>query len=429
MDINDSVRLNISLLNVYIETNLGKDFSILSNDMDAFFIVDVEGKLVHVNQAFKNLIGYSSSELLTKIVNDLSESSEQKDTDAGIKEDEQRALRNFDSQIFNKAGELLDINVATIPIFFQEQFIGTYFVFKDVSSFTLKKRKMAIHEKYYNRLVEQFHETTFILKGRTILNVNHVGLGMLGERHKDQLVNNSILKIIHPDNIKTFKEKLKRVESGEITDLFEQKIIRADREVLDVEMKAFPIVINNERVTHLIIRDVSERNRLSRISEKQAVAGQLAAGIAHEIRNPITAIKGFLQLLKDEDVGNKAYFNIILSEISRIEVILQELLVLAKPNKGKNERVNLLLLLEQVLTLMESQALLNNIEVQKQYSVQNGTVYCDQNQLKQVFINYIKNAIDAMPKGERLRSTFIIQMIKILKSESSTKGMEYLNIF
>ena len=87
MDINDSARLKISLLNVYTETNLGKDFSILSNEMDAFFIVDVEGKLVHVNQAFKKFIGYSSSELLMKIVNDLLESAEQKDTDAGMKEE------------------------------------------------------------------------------------------------------------------------------------------------------------------------------------------------------------------------------------------------------------------------------------------------------------------------------------------------------
>lgn len=133
--------------------------------------------------------------------------------------------------------------------------------------------------------------------------------------------------------------------------------------------------------------------------EKQAAAGQLAAGIAHEIRNPITAIKGFLQLIKSEHHGEAMYFNVIDSEINRIEGILKELLVLAKPTKVQYQKLNIRLLLEQVLTIMESQVLLNNIWVEKRFDLKEETIYGDENQLKQVFINYIKNAIEAMPDG------------------------------
>ncbi|WP_306797190.1 histidine kinase dimerization/phospho-acceptor domain-containing protein, partial [Bacillus sp. GbtcB15] len=66
-------------------------------------------------------------------------------------------------------------------------------------------------------------------------------------------------------------------------------------------------------------------------SEKLTVAGQLAAGIAHEIRNPITAIKGFLQLMDSGKNYNQEFFSVISAEINRIEIILSELLALAKP--------------------------------------------------------------------------------------------------
>ncbi|WP_394239061.1 ATP-binding protein [Niallia oryzisoli] len=134
-------------------------------------------------------------------------------------------------------------------------------------------------------------------------------------------------------------------------------------------------------------------------SEKHAVASQLAAGIAHEIRNPITAIKGFLQLIMADYKGKPMYFEVVEAEIARVEAILKELMVLGKPTKIKYEELPIDLLLDQVLTLMESHALLNNIEIVKRYELSELKVLGDEGQLKQVFINYIKNAIEAMPAG------------------------------
>jgi len=154
-------------------------------------------------------------------------------------------------------------------------------------------------------------------------------------------------------------------------------------------------------------------------SEKHAVASQLAAGIAHEIRNPITAIKGFLQLIMADYKGEPMYFEVVESEIARVEAILKELMVLGKPAKIKYEELSIQVLLDQVLTLMESHALLNNIEIVKRYNLREVTVVGDESQLKQVFINYIKNAIEAMPDGGTIfvegfnpfKSTIQIQII------------------
>jgi len=283
------------LLKVYRDTNMDKDFSILSKSRDAFILINLSGKIEYVSHACEPLLGYSRDSLQLIGLNQLFVTDFLNQAQTFFIGRDQEKLDNFDAQVQVIEGCTLDVNVTSIPIFFEQELLGSYLVIKDI---------------------------TFIKQNRIMM-----------ERENE-----------------------------------------------------YQTIINN----------------LSRISEKQATAGQLAAGIAHEIRNPITAIKGFLQLLMGENVGNKIYFEIINSEIDRIEVILKELMVLAKPSKQKYERVNLKVLLDQIVTLMASQALLNNIQIIQQFDFADMWILGDMNQLKQVFINYIKNAIEAMPDGGKL---------------------------
>ncbi|MEK5522168.1 ATP-binding protein [Heyndrickxia sp. FSL W8-0423] len=85
--------------------------------------------------------------------------------------------------------------------------------------------------------------------------------------------------------------------------------------------------------------------------------------------------------------------------MDRIELILSELLILAKPQDLKFERENLSSLIEEVKTLIDTQAIMNNVQIYILNEYQDLVVKCDRNQLKQVFINFLKNAIEAMPEG------------------------------
>ncbi|MDA1475709.1 ATP-binding protein [Bacillus changyiensis] len=143
--------------------------------------------------------------------------------------------------------------------------------------------------------------------------------------------------------------------------------------------------------------------RLAMQSQKLAMAGQLAAGIAHEVRNPLTSVNGFLQLMKSEYPDRSDYFDIIFSEIKRIDSVLGELLVLAKPHQVKFKKVNIHSVLEQVITLLETNAVLSHIKLEKWFHTdENLQVNGDENQIKQVFINLIKNGIEAMPDGGKI---------------------------
>ncbi|HZG72792.1 MAG TPA: ATP-binding protein, partial [Chondromyces sp.] len=136
--------------------------------------------------------------------------------------------------------------------------------------------------------------------------------------------------------------------------------------------------------------------------DKLNAVGQLAAGIAHEIRNPLTTIKGFTQLWGQET--HHQFSGIILSELERIEKIMNEFLILAKPHqetKFENKDVNGLL--RETVVFMTPEAMLKNVKITTKFTNNLPLVYCEAEQLKQVVINLVKNAFDALPGGGTIR--------------------------
>jgi signal transduction histidine kinase len=135
-----------------------------------------------------------------------------------------------------------------------------------------------------------------------------------------------------------------------------------------------------------------------RQKEKLAVIGQMAAAIAHEIKNPLSALKGFTQLQQEKDKDDDQYYPIMLNEIDRINAIVNDLLILGKPNTAIKNPMNLLDIIQYVITIINPHAQRKDINIKLDV---NGSpvVLGDENQLKQVFINLIKNSMEAMPEG------------------------------
>jgi PAS domain S-box-containing protein len=134
-------------------------------------------------------------------------------------------------------------------------------------------------------------------------------------------------------------------------------------------------------------------------SEKLSLAGRLATGIAHEVRNPLTSIKGFIQLLKNEGIDRNGYLNVVSDEIDHIESILSELLIIGRPREMRFEWNDFKSILDNVTTLIKSQGNLFNVDIVTAYDSPIPFIYCDGIQMRQVFINLLKNAIEAMPDG------------------------------
>ncbi|MHA6251196.1 ATP-binding protein [Oceanobacillus sp. CAU 1775] len=129
--------------------------------------------------------------------------------------------------------------------------------------------------------------------------------------------------------------------------------------------------------------------------EKMSVVGQLGASIAHEIRNPLTSIKGFLQLLQAGVQYKEEYYRIMAIEIEKMETITTELLVASKPTSEDWQEEDVLRMVRDVVLLLQSQARLKDIHIKIDLPIDE-KIYCNASQIKQVLINLIKNAIEAM---------------------------------
>lgn len=175
------------------------------------------------------------------------------------------------------------------------------------------------------------------------------------------------------------------------------------------EIKTFDVIKvplfdeNGERKGLLTIgRDITQQKLAETLllkKEKLSVLGELAAGIAHEIRNPLTSIKGFMQMMRETKEVKEAYTDIILDELERINQIVSELLVLAKPQSHCYKPFLLSDAIDYVVHLISHEATLNNVNILVDNTASHSFVYGDKNQIIQVLINIMKNAIEAMPKG------------------------------
>lgn len=125
-----------------------------------------------------------------------------------------------------------------------------------------------------------------------------------------------------------------------------------------------------------------------------ASVGQIAAGIAHEVRNPLTAVKGFLQLLKEKN--DQRYIDIAETELNNAIAILQNLLQVSKPDMDDEpvERVDLTVELESIIQLFQDQ--FYRVTVIKNFENPGNYIYGKKNQLKRAFFNLLKNAFEAI---------------------------------
>ncbi len=152
------------------------------------------------------------------------------------------------------------------------------------------------------------------------------------------------------------------------------------------------------------LSDITEQEKVQEFihqSEKLRLVGQLAAGAAHEIRNPLTVIYGFMQLLQQrlsEEERNQYYLPLILQEIERVNLIVTEFLLLSKPSCPNYREVTLHEVLSSILPLMKAEASLHGIEIVDRYEKE-VRLHVDVEQLKQILLNLMKNSVEAMKQG------------------------------
>jgi two-component system nitrogen regulation sensor histidine kinase GlnL len=207
-----------------------------------------------------------------------------------------------------------------------------------------------------------------------------------------------------------------------------------DGRPVHVSLVTAPLAGRSGAVTSAVavVRDISRLRQLEsevRRGETLAAAGQMAVGLAHEIRNPLSAIRGAVQLMQRE-LGDEArwgeYTAVLLKEVTRVNSIIEMLLDLGRPVTLRAVPLNVHQLLERVALLLEEEAASLGVQFVRRYDPSLPPILADEDRIVQVFHNLVRNAIEAMPGGGRLTLVTRLSMNQLFAKVDLGQGQKSL---
>ncbi|MDM5189292.1 PAS domain S-box protein [Bacillus sp. DX4.1] len=384
--------------------------SLFEHNPDSIISFDLQGNILHVNPSAEKILGYSAKALEGKTIKSyvLTHSSDQvlQYIKSAVIDNQQEYILSIN----HKDGYQIDVVTKFIPIYVNNQIIGVYAIMKHLEKSKQIEKMLQESEKRLRTLLNSM--PAFVLfkdhEGRW-LEANDYAVSSLdfenvpyrGKKDSELIQYNESYRnsFLYCEKSDEFAWENKESIRGE------EIIMHASSTPLILDIIKVPLFHPDGSRKGIVImgRDVTDLKKteeLLRKSEKLAVVGQLTAGIAHEIRNPLTSLKGFLTLLEpDISENNKWYVDVMLSEISQMESITNQFMAMSKPQALSIQSCQIQSLIEEVVTFILPTAIMHSAHIIMDHAPTLPTIQCDGSQLKQVFINILKNAIEAMPRG------------------------------
>jgi PAS domain S-box-containing protein len=222
-----------------------------------------------------------------------------------------------------------------------------------------------------------------------------------------------VIKDIFPPDSSVVRRLAETLATGESRSETDTLLDRPDGREVPVGIVTAPLFGRDGTVEAAVavLRDLSRLRQLEaevRRGETLAAAGRMAVGLAHEVRNPLGAIRGAVQLLARElgpASALREYTDVLLTEVDRVNRIIEMLLDLARPVQLRPRPLNLHQLLERVTLLHAEAAREARVTVQRRYDPSLPPILGDEDRLLQVFHNLVRNALEAMRDGGTLTLT------------------------
>ncbi|SNX54292.1 ATP-binding protein [Thermoanaerobacterium sp. RBIITD] len=256
---------------------------------------------------------------------------------------------------------------------------------------------------YLNTLYKRFR----------IVDLIDTGIILLDKNKNIEYMNRAALKLVRTNYSNSFKrninEIIKRLDSNIDIDEILNKGMMIYRVKDDGNEYHLSIEIANtydDSLQCLILKDVTEKIKLGEIieqSEKYNLMGGLAASLIHEIKNSITSIKGFLQLMQMKYKDNHTYFESMLNESDRIIDLTMSYLGVVKNSKS-DDKIDLNDAIEKYMLLIDAEAIQRHVKIIKDLN-NTPLIKMDYNQLKQILLNIFQNALQAIDKDGKIYLT------------------------
>lgn len=284
--------------------------------------------------------------------------------------------------------------------------VGTLIVY-----FENTRCELANKETQYRLLAENAADVIYSLQIFPKAKIDYISpsvMHLTGYTPEEYYTDNQLVfTLIHPEDHTLLKEFIRNFPKTIETPLT-LRIIRKDQTTLWLEQKCTPIFSKsgNLLALHGIIRDITTRKNLEKITsmlDRMNVVGSMAATVAHEIRNPMTTVRGYLQVMgrREKYQEDKEIFKLMIAEIDRANTIIKEYLSLSREKRANLEKNSLNSIIEALYPLIQADA--NSAKIFLTLNL--GTIpdlLLDENEIRQLLLNLVRNSIEAMPNGGNL---------------------------
>lgn len=286
--------------------------------------------------------------------------------------------------------------------------IGTLIVY-----FEKTRADLISKETQYRLLAENAVDVIYHLRLLPEVKIEYISPSVLTitgykpEEYYDD--NHLIFSVIHPEDHSQLDRLISNLSNQ--NDLPSTlRLVRKDKSVVWTEQKCVPIYDENSNLVAIegIIRDITMRKKLEQMSslfDRMNMVGSMAATVAHEIRNPLTTVRGYLQVLakKEKYQADKEKFNLMIEEIDRANAIIREYLSLSRSREKliNLKKCSLNHIIESLFPLIQANA--NSSKVYAKLDLADiPELFLDENEIRQLLLNLVRNGIEAMPAGGNL---------------------------
>ncbi len=388
------------------------------------FRKDSEGRFVFVNSYFCQLKGLKADEIVGKTPHEMAayeaaiENFRTPDT-MGI----QRTLADEGTEhhrLIMSTGRSIELEeiypqpdgttryyqVVKSPVFASDgKIIGTQGIQFDITERKKAEIELKESEDRYRRLVEFSPDAIAVHSEGKIVYVNPAAIMLLGASSASELVGKPFLDIIHPDCRDSVHQQIIAVMKEEYAfPLTEQKFIRLDGSIVDVEVAAIPIIFKEKRAMQIVVRDISEQKKLqTQLLQTQKIQsiGTLAGGIAHDFNNILGIILAYSSLLNRSQLSPDKFANSITAinqAVQRGAALVRQILTFARKTDIVFEPMNISELIHELLSMLE-QTFPKTITFSENIADSLPLIFADRTQVHQALLNLCVNARDAMPDG------------------------------
>ena len=304
------------------------------------------------------------------------------------------------------------------------------------ASLKLDQHQIESLQKMYRTLFECAGESICIIDGDrenlgTIISANNASCEMYGYTI-EELTGLNCMQLSPEDECGEFEMKIARVLKGEYISCLVNRC-RKDGSVFPAEISAGPLDLDGQQLILSFARDITDRKQAEKEllrANQMAVAGQMAVGLAHEIKNPLAGIKASIEVLSDDlelEPNDQELFGRAIKEVSRMERLLKNLLNYARPPQPQFDLVDLNRLLELTIANVEVTAAKTpgkDISFSKIFACDLHQIEIDSTQLQQVVLNILLNAVDAITgDGQILVQTTAGEKCVVLEIEDNGCGI------